>query len=1178
MRGCSAVILLLLLLSCLSPTLTGPRPHDAGSIITTVDGSGPEGWVEVRSTRTIFVDDSGGQDHLTIQAAIEAADPGDTIRVFAGVYYENVIIDRAVSLIGNGSADTVIDGGGGGDIVSITSDGVNVRNLTLRDGGKRHTGIHLGDASYCRIRDCLIGGCRNGVLGEDGDYNTVTGCTVENNTRVGIWLAGDGNLVANNTCRYNGRGISVAGRECILTGNIIEINDLGVSLGTFPLEVLLMGNSYTDQNSLDVLLQRLLGKTVPLGNAARLTAGGLTLADHADRAEGAGTTWNVTLNDGKRWDAVVLQDQSQVPGFPTTGSYWQDSLAGAKVLDQMVEGIGADTVLLMTWGRRDGDSMNPGRYPDFTTMQGHLEAGYRMYAENLSATGRPAWIAPAGLAFKHIHDEIVAGGGDPTAQGTLFHDLYASDGSHPSRSGSYLAACVLYAVLTGNSPVGIVDGTSLSATRKLALQEAAAATVFNETPAYSYPWRKATSCLVDGNRFEGTYIGLAVGCLAYGNEVANNSFTDSIGPAVRILDANSNTNIVHHNGFRDNNGGKVQARNGGVDNTWDDDAEGNYWSDYGTRYPTASNDGVVWDTPYVLDGGGVDRYPLVRFPGFEDRDPPMADAGLDVTVDQGSLVTLDGGGSRDNVGVVNYTWTFIYGGQDVIMHGATPSYRFDITGVYTITMNVTDAAGNWAMATVNVTVRDPTDPVAIISVLTSVELHETVTFDGSNSRDNVGIVNWTWSFEYDNEQVELYGETTVFVFAIAGSYLVELRVTDAQGNWATDTMLLSVRDTDPPWADAGEDVVIEQGATVTFDGTNSTDNLGIVSYMWTFESAGESHTLDGPKLGHTFEVAGEYVVTLRIADEAGNSANDTVMVTVLDTEPPVARAGGNVTLQQGEPIRMYADFSTDNVAIVGNKWVLEVAGKTVEYEEVSITLTFPDAGVFRATLIVWDAAGNNDTDSITITVLDGTPPVAIIQGDRTVLQTMNVILDASGSTDNVGITSYHWRFEVNDMEMNRFGALQTLSFSTPGTYEIHLTIHDAADNSAVAHFNLTVRDAFAPNLPALRDMEVGVGKRVTLDGSGAIDNVGVVSWIWTFKEGEGTVTLEGERVEYTFEEIGDYQVTLTVTDSEGLMTSTTFDVHVWGSNTIWVMLSLAAVFVAAVLLFILTRGRLGGGD
>ena len=66
-----------------------------------------------------------------------------------------------------------------------------------------------------------------------------------------------------------------------------------------------------------------------------------------------------------------------------------------------------------------------------------------------------------------------------------------ADGSHPSTSGSYLSACVLFAALTGDSPVGLTDNTTMDATLRLTLQQAAAEVVFNGSSEYTYPWESS---------------------------------------------------------------------------------------------------------------------------------------------------------------------------------------------------------------------------------------------------------------------------------------------------------------------------------------------------------------------------------------------------------------------------------------------------------------------------------------------------------------------------------------------------------------------------------------------------------------------------------------------------------------------------------------------------------------
>ena len=82
----------------------------------------------------------------------------------------------------------------------------------------------------------------------------------------------------------------------------------------------------------------------------------------------------------------------------------------------------------------------------------------REYAEILheaagGAAGAAPRIAPAGAAFGIVH---AAGGG----AAVHFDRLYAKDESHPSFEGSYLIACVFFAVLTGRSPVGLAAPTA----------------------------------------------------------------------------------------------------------------------------------------------------------------------------------------------------------------------------------------------------------------------------------------------------------------------------------------------------------------------------------------------------------------------------------------------------------------------------------------------------------------------------------------------------------------------------------------------------------------------------------------------------------------------------------------------------------------------------------------------
>jgi nitrous oxidase accessory protein NosD len=84
---------------------------------------------------TIYVDDDGGADFTHIQNAIDASRNGDTIFVYGGIYNENLVVDKSVTLVGEDKELTIIDGNSIDDVIYITSDYVKINGFTIRNSG-----------------------------------------------------------------------------------------------------------------------------------------------------------------------------------------------------------------------------------------------------------------------------------------------------------------------------------------------------------------------------------------------------------------------------------------------------------------------------------------------------------------------------------------------------------------------------------------------------------------------------------------------------------------------------------------------------------------------------------------------------------------------------------------------------------------------------------------------------------------------------------------------------------------------------------------------------------------------------------------------------------------------------------------------------------------------------------
>ena len=181
-----------------------------------------------------------------------------------------------------------------------------------------------------------------------------------------------------------------------------------------PLQVLFIGNSYTYVNDLPSMLGELAAShdVRPVKTKTIGLPGG-TLQAHWEKAAA------VAAIQQTQWDFVVLQEQSMLPTVDPERMYRY-----ARLFDAEIKKRRARTILFLTWARVD----KPG-------MQRALDTAYTTLANELGSI-----VAPVGPAWQKALTERTDLG------------LHHQDGSHPTRLGTYVAACVFYSVIYGKPP------------------------------------------------------------------------------------------------------------------------------------------------------------------------------------------------------------------------------------------------------------------------------------------------------------------------------------------------------------------------------------------------------------------------------------------------------------------------------------------------------------------------------------------------------------------------------------------------------------------------------------------------------------------------------------------------------------------------------------------------------
>jgi hypothetical protein len=355
-----------------------------------------------------------------------------------------------------------------------------------------------------------------------------------------------------------------------------------------------------------------------------------------------------------------------------------------------------------------------------------------------------------------------------------------------------------------------------------------------------------------------------------------------------------------------------------------------------------------------------------------------------------------------------------------------------------------------------------------------------------------------------------------------------------------------------PTANAGSDQTVNEGDAVSLDGSGSSDPDGTVeSYSWT-QTAGTQVTLDdassatpsftAPDVGADGETL-TLELTVTDNDGATSTTADTVNVevsNVIVNQEPTANAGSDQTVNEGDAVSLDGSGSSDPDGDTLTYAWTQTAGTQVTLDDASSatpSFTAPDVGADGETLTleltVDDGNGHTATDTVNIgvqNVVVNQPPVASLTANPTTIEEgATSALDASASTDDVGIVEYIFEqvggtagtITVDSADPSK-ATFTAPSINADETATIKVTVKDAQDATDSATVEIAVKNAVHVTTLTLNTItSVPWGKDITVTGK-LTDNAASGA-------GVGGVTI-------TFDGTGADNVPDVVTNADGTFT------------------------------------------
>ncbi|MBI5001449.1 MAG: right-handed parallel beta-helix repeat-containing protein [Euryarchaeota archaeon] len=944
----------------------------------------------------------------TIQAAIDASNTtdGQTIEVSAGLYNEEVIVNKSLSIYGQGWQNTTINPSGSPHVIYVTANWVNISGFTVTGTYSTpiDSGIWLESVQNCRIENneltgdwagvYLVSSCSNSINNNRLLYNDFFG----NGEGIRLEYASNNNTVSNNLIMY-----------CAQFGVILlESNDNTIYNNS------IIGHTWFGMG----LLNNCIGNSIFHNQ----------LMNNAGQAKDDGTN---------NWDN----------GYPSGGNYWGDysgvdNKSGPNQDLSSSDGIG-DSNYSISGG------FNVDRYPlmqPISPIEGILphspihinsNADFNI-AHNVTSgngtKGNPWIIENLNLSGFVVGSCFYIGNTTEyfKIRNCSFHDASGLSAwwetGYPSGSGRGL---VLYNVQNGIIENNYIysnefDGSIayLSSNihyynnsffnnidRCIDINTSNNCTVEGNTMAYSfvgigsaqsyfitfvnnsishytygiYPW-VSYFFSVNNNKIENGDTGVCLeGCTNSSNMIRDNTIS---GNSYGVYLSYSSNIFVNNNAIRDNTmtgiaitGFMSNDQNTIVNNSISDNYNGisigySYSNEIiNNTIVNSTNYGVTIqqsDSNLLYHNNFINNIIQAHNEGSNAWDNGYPSGGnywsdyIGMDVYSGGMQNIPG---ADGIGDTPYNITQ-WSGQD----------RFPLmtpwgTDITQPNSTVRPPSQYWYRTTILSTyanVTDPESPIANVSLF----FHFSADNSSWSNWTLFGIDDlapWNWSFNFSSGP----GYYEFYSVAVDNAGNVEAAPSAADASCAFDPFAPTVVDTSASSATTGDTFYVRASITEAFA-------LAQVQVMYWYGSGSSVIGAMHPGTNNQYELALDipandteslyYQITA--VDEAANfNSTLTRSITVSDNDSPIARAGSDQTVNASVQMQFNGSGSVDNVGIANYTWNFTYNGSEVLLYGEMPNYTFWAPGNYTAYLNVSDAVGLWAVDDLTVAVVLMAPPV-----------------------------------------------------------------------------------------------------------------------------------------------------------------------------------------------------------